>query len=89
MAKLIAYITKVDSGEIREYSEEITPEYLDSQHYQWGIGNYSCDCNRGLFWAGGPYADWSEPCGEAKYLVRVVLDGKEIINEPKDGRIDD
>lgn len=47
-----------------DYSDPETIEFL------WSEGNYSCDCNRGLFWArANNEADPDRECGISEYDV--------------------
>ena len=54
--------------------------------YMWTDGNYSCDCNRLAFIA-CEYDDYPDledengypPCGETIKLVRLTLDGKDLL----------
>jgi hypothetical protein len=43
----------------------------------WTEGNYSCDCNRSLFFARGRLEDdpKSPPCGSDRYFVKIVDEG--------------
>lgn len=51
--------------------------------YLWSEGNYSCDCNRGMFFAqaaGEPDPDMI--CGESRYAVKILSeDGSAILYE--------
>jgi len=80
---LAVKITKVETGETRTYTTEVDPQYVDNQPYMWREGNYSCDCNRELFWhraAGEDDPDIDEQqCGDDKrYTIERMaeLDGK-------------
>ena len=42
--------------------------------YMWSEGNYSCDCNRGLFLNGNDY-----DCGEKDFGVTLYNEDKESI----------
>ena len=61
------HITKIATGETRVLKR---PEAWDPEHsdYMWSEGNYSCDCNRSIFFeeAGNvAYDDVDEaPCGD-------------------------
>ena len=58
------------------------PEYgwdTDMDDYMWSDGNYSCDCNRALFFARAADEDddIDIQCGESAYSVRIFdLSGK-------------
>ena len=60
-------ITKVATGETRYV--DFSFEYLD---YMWEEGNYSCDCNREMFFerAGGKEVDAT--CSEGRYEAKLV-----------------
>jgi hypothetical protein len=83
-------ITIVDkaSGKSVTYKE---PQYYDSP-YMWEEGNYSCDCNRKLFFIrekeGREPTKEETPCnsGKNRFLVKVVYraDGCVVWNELDD-----
>lgn len=61
------------------------PEYgwdTDGSDYMWADGNYSCDCNRHLFFerAAGKEPEWNEgKCGDDAYSVRIFdMTGKRL-----------
>ena len=66
-----------DTGEIRTLS---TTAILDNETYEphlfiWEEGNYSCDCNRKIFWGRAiehEYEDEETPCGDGKYSINLV-----------------
>lgn len=50
----------------------------------WEEGNFSCNCNRGQFFAGaGNEDDPNHECGDGMYLVRIVRvsDGEVLYDE--------
>lgn len=49
--------------------------------YSWTDGNYGCDCNRAIFFAGDDDADIT--CGSTAYSIRVTdsKTGAELYNE--------
>ena len=54
--------------------------------FQWSENNYSCDCNRRLFFerAGGREPEEHEmPCGEGRFLVVSIIhpDGRLLYTE--------
>lgn len=58
------------------YKYEVEPD-----DYLWSEGNYSCDCNRSLF-----FHDWNEPekreCGDSEFSIRISdMTGKVIYSE--------
>lgn len=68
--KYLAEITQVSTGVTRTY--HATCDWcIDSGGYLWSEGNYSCDCNRGIFfaYAGGEEPKWDSDCSEGKYRV--------------------
>lgn len=56
----------------------------DCGEYMWVDGNYSCDCNRHLYFerAAGTELDWDDggECGETRYsaLYAELSDGRRI-----------
>ena len=63
-------ITDTETGETRIYEDEYP--YND---FLWTEGNYSCDCNRGLFFerAGGREPDPHEHmCGFSRFTIEVI-----------------
>ena len=69
-------IMRVSDGATRRYHDPSAWE--DYSEYMWSDGNYSCDCNRSLFFAratGGEVGlEESEDCGNASYRVRITDD---------------
>lgn len=77
----IVYIRRNSDGVVRDYKDDWPWEKSNSGvEYQWADGNYSCDCNRKLFFcraANEPEEDIE--CGDSAYDVRITDDaGKEI-----------
>ena len=70
--QLIAKIRKNDTGEIREGKEDVLWDEDENEPHLWiwEEGNFSCDCNRELFFNryGGVDADETE-CGDRKSVV--------------------
>jgi hypothetical protein len=68
----------VRTGLMKEY------QYYDSD-WIWSDGNYSCDCNRTLFFAriGGDPEPTDEKCGHDRFDITVVdaVTGKTIYDE--------
>jgi hypothetical protein len=84
-------ITHVKSGETRSYEDT----WHDAGVYMWGDGNYSCDCNRELFFeqAGSPLEDDDDDdegetphCGETRYRVKIVDPDGAVLYEDEAGR---
>ena len=72
------------TGEVRTIRQWMIydPEDGDTpSDYMYSDGNYSCDCNRHLFFhrANGAEPDEDCACGEVVYSVNLV--------NPKDGRV--
>jgi hypothetical protein len=72
----IAHIRRSSTGETRQYDFDYYGDYT------WDEGNYSCDCNRALFFARAKGEEDPEdrPCGEEAYFVRITAadDGREL-----------
>ena len=84
--KVIAMIRKNATGEIREYKTEVWlfDDNKEPDSYMWSEGNFSCDCNRCLFFdrAGGEEENWHHPCGDELYSVNLkTMDGKIFYKE--------
>lgn len=68
----ILYLQCVTTREEREI-----PVDWPAEQYVWLEGNFSCDCNRELFWLRAQSADEPEDtaCGVERFRIsRVVLD---------------
>lgn len=81
------HITKVATGEIRIYADNYVydqdGENSDSLiERMWESGNYSCDCNRYLFFerpgGGNPYFG-THLCSEELYRVKIVERGTDRV----------
>lgn len=59
------------TGEIREIEHKISisPEGIPDP-YLWVDGNYSCDCNRIIFFNAGQYIE-DIPCSDGKFSIRI------------------
>jgi hypothetical protein len=90
--KYTAQIKEVATGKIVEYHDEMEgwdDDYPDSPWHSiefiWSEGNYSCDCNRALFFARGAQGtdEPDVPCGETMYRCRITLEetGEVILDE--------
>jgi hypothetical protein len=72
----VAHIRNNSTGEVRLYK---TDELLEdgSPHpntFIWEEGNYSCDCNRALFFGYALNQQWEDidhPCGEGGFSVAL------------------
>ena len=74
LVKCIAEIKDNDTGEVREYEtdEMLEPEdkYLCVSH--WESGNYSCDCNRRIFFLKANNEEVEKiNCGEGGFSVNL------------------
>lgn len=71
----VAEIRCNSTGEVREHEthEIIMDGDEDPGDYIWSDGNYSCDCNRRLFFAraAGHDEDCDKDCSDGRYSVRV------------------
>ena len=56
-----------------------------SLRFMFEDGNYSCDCNRKLFFGRAYLTEFSDeetPCGHSKYSVKITLmDGTVVLDE--------
>lgn len=75
------HLRKNASGEVRIVKDGSSFPY-ENHDYMWTEGNYSCDCNRHLFFerAVGREPDEDVPCGDSLYtaLKGVREDGTEF-----------
>lgn len=75
------------SGEIRMYRQDMT---WDDDEFMWTEGNYSCDCNRYLFFerAAGNEPDWDlAKCGDELYTAlyaELPPDGRHVTLDSTD-----
>ena len=73
---VIACIRNNETGEIREYKSytflEVDGNY---NNFIWEEGNYSCDCNRHLFFKRAKDEetddDWNRGCSDYEYSVNL------------------
>ena len=82
--EIIAHIRNNQTGEIRQYKDDaIWDEDNGCPHlFIWEEGNYSCDCNRKIFWGdsiGHEYEDEETPCGDGDFSINL--------ENPKTGEI--
>lgn len=77
--RIIARIRNNKTGEIRDYlTDGIKDNVAEIPHtWIWEQGNYSCDCNRELFFLRAkeepePEGDGEPPCGGEKYAVNLI-----------------
>ena len=74
----IVQIRRNSDGLTRNWETDFSGEYI------WSEGNYSCDCNRSLFFGYAICEGWTEqPCGYDGYSVRIVAkdDGRELYRD--------
>ncbi len=71
-------LTRLADGVVREY-----PMDIKFNEYIWADGNFSCDCNRELFFLRA--ADEDEPdetdCGDERFAVRIYSDGELVFDD--------
>ena len=81
LVKVFAEIRREADGVVRRYEEPFEWHGGSYPDYIWAEGNYSCDCNRHLFFqraAGEPDGD-DYPCGDELYTVRIVAGNGEVL----------
>lgn len=87
MADVIARLRRTSDGVVRDYVCSIDHDVEDGLLiYMWTEGNYSCDCNRALFFArAADEDDLDVPCGEKMFsLDGLLVDGEVItFEEPR------
>jgi hypothetical protein len=86
------------TGEIRSIQQELNEQhewvdpparmrYLDEPScFIWEEGNYSCDCNRALFFHDRSDEAWEQECNDVLYAVRIIDNrtGKVVYDELTD-----
>ena len=83
--KITACIRNNETGEIREYSDEVWWDFNEPyddypNDFIWSEGNYSCDCNRCLFFQRAKNENEDDcKCGDELYSVNL--------KNPKNGEI--
>lgn len=70
----IAHIKNNETGEVRKDIND--GQFDDSSFYLWSEGNWSCDCNRALFFARAKGEEDPEglECTEGKFSVIIELE---------------
>lgn len=83
-------MTKVSTGETVEFNETVDSEDPEQLiEFMWGDGNYSCDCNRHIFFnrdgLGMEYNNFEAvQCGDGMYKVKITTsDTNKVIYEDK------
>lgn len=59
-------------------------EWLEHSEYIWEEGNYSCDCNRSIFFHSANDPNWngkSDACGDDKYSVKIIGEDGSVLYE--------
>lgn len=71
-------------GVMRTFSSDIDQDNIGGVIFNWTEGNYSCDCNRGDFYArAGGEPDPDLPCGHSCIeLVALFLDNELLFVDP-------
>lgn len=71
--RAVAHIRCNATGEVREHATAVWLENGAPNPSSWEDGNYSCDCNRGLFFAreGGIEPDDDDECSDGKFSVNL------------------
>ena len=79
-------IRQVSSGKEVDYHPSITPWEDDGGYsavkYMFEDGNYSCDCNREIFFYRAQQQEIDQDaqiCSSSKYLVRTTLDANGVV----------
>ena len=75
------FIKNNKTNEVVNFQDEIDDE---GDTFIWTDGNYSCDCNRFLFfeWAKGNKPEWNDgECGKSGYSVNIKVDEEYYLEE--------
>ncbi len=79
------HIRRTETGEVRIYRDNLYTTVDYDGIFIWAEGNWSCDCNRAIFFAeAGGEQNKSNQCGEYGYIVdRIVrvADGELLYTE--------
>lgn len=83
---MVITITDMQTGQTVQYNEpdHDLGEQQDWPPFIWTEGNYSCDCNREIFFhrAQGLEIDVMTPrCGDGRYRVKIEQAGQETYDE--------
>lgn len=82
MNNAVAHITDTQTGETRQQPAEFTGLH---HAYLWSEGNYSCDCNRGMFFAhAAGEQDPNRSCGDERYKVKIVGNDGTLLYEDEE-----
>lgn len=78
-------ILDTTTGEKCKFHDDDTVDDEFVVLYLWEEGNYSCDCNRALFFAKAlrmPQGALNDvPCGTSRFLVRISREGDVLYDE--------
>lgn len=92
MSAIEARITNVETRETRVFREDgMFSDKPEVRDYMWiHGGNYSCDCNRALFFARAAGEDDPEdtPCGEGRFTVQLFDSAGNLIGSDADDEPD-
>lgn len=71
--KAIAHIRKNETGEVRQYpTDEILEDGADHPiTFNWAENNYSCDCNREIFFESAGGKECVPECGDGRFAVNL------------------
>ena len=73
--EIVAYIRNNETNEIRKYATDIIwdENEHEAETYIWEEGNFSCDCNRHIFFQNvNGEDDENRKCSEDKYSVNLL-----------------
>ncbi len=78
-------VVKNSTGEERNCVSDVEDDYTpENTYFLFGDGNYGCDCNRHIFFAGDRDEDDEHPCGETEYSIKnLKLDGVDVMEYMK------
>lgn len=84
------FLTDTATGIRREVAHEAEWEDTDDSatEFMWTEGNYSCDCNRSLFYRGaaGEPEDDRRPCGDERFALTVQSHGGDVVYDEMEDR---
>ena len=81
---VLVHIRKNETGEVRIWKDDLNLHEDGSPNlFMWVYGNYSCDCNRRLFFArvNGEDEDWESDCSNTEYSINVMFGNECIYSE--------
>jgi hypothetical protein len=82
----IAFIRKEETGEVRQSKHNIQIDSgIHDPWHMWSEGNYSCDCNRELFFERSKNVEMDDRnlvCGDGvRFSVNIKVDGEMVYQE--------